>query len=110
MSPPLPTRADAQPLRGELVAQQVSVRYAGSETAAIGGVDFRIPAGTTVIWVNDEQAKHTASADDGSFDSGDQALGVRFEHTFTEPGTYPYYCRYHGDVGGVGMAGTVVVE
>ena len=69
-----------------------------------------IPAGTTVIWVNDEQAKHTASADDGSFDSGDQALGVRFEHTFTEPGTYPYYCRYHGDVGGVGMAGTVVVE
>jgi plastocyanin len=69
-----------------------------------------IPAGTTVIWVNDEQAKHTVSADDGGFDSGDQALGVRYEHTFTEPGTYPYYCRYHGDVGGVGMAGTVVVE
>ena len=31
-----------------------------------------IPVGTTVIWVNDEQAKHTATADDGSFDSGDQ--------------------------------------
>ena len=69
-----------------------------------------IPAGTTVIWVNDEQAKHTATADDDSFDSGDQALGVRYEHTFTEPGTYPYYCRYHGDVGGVGMAGTILVE
>jgi plastocyanin/uncharacterized membrane protein YozB (DUF420 family) len=69
-----------------------------------------IPAGTTVIWVNDEQAKHTASADDGRFDSGDQALGVRYAYTFTEPGTYTYYCRYHGDIGGVGMAGTVVVE
>jgi plastocyanin/uncharacterized membrane protein YozB (DUF420 family) len=69
-----------------------------------------IPAGTSVIWVNDEQAKHTASADDGSFDSDDQELGVRYEYTFTEPGTYRYFCRYHGDVGGVGMAGTIVVE
>ena len=69
-----------------------------------------IPAGTTVIWVNDEQAKHTASADDGQFDSGDQELGVRYEYTFTEPGTYRYFCRYHGDVGVVGMAGTIVVE
>jgi plastocyanin/uncharacterized membrane protein YozB (DUF420 family) len=69
-----------------------------------------IPAGTTVIWVNDEQAKHTASADDGGFDSGDQELGVRYEYTFSEPGTYRYFCRYHGDVGGVGMAGTIIVE
>jgi len=69
-----------------------------------------IPAGTTVIWVNDEQAKHTVSADDGSFDSSDQELGVRYTDTFAEPGTYRYFCRYHGDVGGVGMAGTIVVE
>ena len=69
-----------------------------------------IPAGTTVTWVNDEQAKHTATADDGSFDSGDQDLGESFTYTFTEPGVYPYFCRYHGDVDGVGMAGTIVVE
>ncbi len=69
-----------------------------------------IPAGMTVIWVNDEQAKHTATADDGLFDSGDQELGVSYANTFTEPGTYQYYCRYHGDVDGIGMAGTIVVE
>jgi plastocyanin len=69
-----------------------------------------IPAGTTVIWVNDERAKHTVSADDGRFDSGDQELGVRYAYTFTEPGTYRYFCRYHGDVGGVGMAGTIIVD
>jgi plastocyanin/uncharacterized membrane protein YozB (DUF420 family) len=68
-----------------------------------------IPAGTTVIWVNDEVAKHTASADDGLFDSGNQELGDSFAYTFSEPGTYPYFCRYHGDVGGIGMAGTIVV-
>ena len=69
-----------------------------------------IPAGMTIIWVNDEQAKHTVTSDDGRFDSGDQELGVRYANTFTEPGTYRYYCRYHGDVGGVGMTGTIVVE
>jgi plastocyanin len=69
-----------------------------------------IPAGTTVTWINDERAKHTATADDGSFDSGDQSLGQRYSLTFDEPGVHPYFCRYHGDVNGVGMAGTIVVE
>jgi plastocyanin len=69
-----------------------------------------IPVGTTVIWVNDERAKHTATADDGLFDSGDQNLGDSFTYTFNAPGRYPYYCRFHGDVDGVGMAGTIVVE
>jgi plastocyanin/uncharacterized membrane protein YozB (DUF420 family) len=69
-----------------------------------------IPTGTTVVWVNDEQAKHTVSADEGQFDSGDQELSVRYTYTFTEAGTYRYFCRYHGDVDGVGMAGTIAVE
>ena len=69
-----------------------------------------IPAGTTVVWVNEERAKHTATADDGLFDSGDQELGVSYAYTFSEPGIYPYYCRYHGDIDGIGMAGTIVVE
>ena len=69
-----------------------------------------IPAGTTVEWINDEPAKHTATADDDRFDSGDQSLGVSYSHTFAEPGAYPYFCRYHGDIGGVGMAGTIIVE
>ncbi len=69
-----------------------------------------IPVGTTVTWVNDERAKHTATADDDQFDSGDQSLGTSYAHTFEEPGIYRYYCRYHGDVEGIGMAGTIVVE
>lgn len=34
-------------------------------------------------------------------------------HTFTAPatpGTYPYYCVYHGDAQGNGMAGVLVVK
>ena len=69
-----------------------------------------IPAGATVTWINDERAKHTATADDGSFDSGDQSIGESYSMIFAEPGTYPYFCRYHGDVGGVGMAGSITVD
>jgi plastocyanin len=86
-------------------------------TASISEIDFAylpreitIPAGTTVIWVNDEQPKHTATADDGAFDSGDQSLGDSYSYTFDEPGSYPYFCRYHGDEGGVGMAGVITVR
>jgi plastocyanin len=69
-----------------------------------------VPTGTTVTWINDERAKHTATADDTSFDSGDQNLGDRYSVTLSQPGVYPYFCRYHGDVGGVGMAGIITVE
>jgi plastocyanin len=72
--------------------------------------ELTIPAGTTVVWVNDERAKHTATADDELFDSGDQPMGDEYAYTFAEPGVYPYFCRYHGDVDGVGMAGVIVVE
>lgn len=54
--------------------------------------------------------EHRARPDDDGFDFGDQSLGDAYSYTFTVPGTYPYFCRYHGDVGGVGMAGVIVVE
>lgn len=72
--------------------------------------ELHIQPGTTVVWVNEEHAKHTATDDDGLFDSGDQPMGNSYSFTFTEPGTYTYYCRYHGDKGLLGMAGIIVVE
>jgi plastocyanin len=72
--------------------------------------DITISAGTTVTWRNDDNAPHTATADDKLFDSGDMAAGDEFSYTFTEPGVYPYYCVWHGAAGGQGMAGTVTVK
>jgi len=68
-----------------------------------------IPAGSTVVWNNGNVNTHTVTADDGSFDSGDVSTGQQFSMEFDAPGTYPYYCQYHGDVGGVGMSGVIVV-
>jgi plastocyanin/uncharacterized membrane protein YozB (DUF420 family) len=69
-----------------------------------------IQRGTTVVWINQEPEVHTVTADDGKFDSGDLDRGEVFSDAFQDAGTFSYYCIYHGDRGGVDMAGTVVVE
>src|SRR5690349_7178068 len=61
-----------------------------------------ISAGRTVLWNNPTTLVHTVTADDNSFDSADIAAGGQFSMEFDTPGTYAYYCQYHGDVGGVG--------
>jgi plastocyanin len=95
----------------------VSGEEGEASTVTVSEIDYAflpaemtIPVGATVIWANDEQPKHTATADDGLFDSGDQNFGDSYSYTFDEPGIYPYFCRYHGDIGGVGMAGTITVD
>ncbi len=69
-----------------------------------------VKRGTTITWVNLDQAKHTVSGDTrAQFDSRDMPSGKSFSFTFSAPGAYPYYCEYHGDKGGVDMAATVIV-
>jgi plastocyanin len=69
-----------------------------------------IQKGTTVVWINQEPEVHTVTADDEKFDSGDLDRGAVFSFAFQEGGRFPYYCIFHGDRGGVDMAGTIVVE
>ncbi|MFN8495026.1 MAG: plastocyanin/azurin family copper-binding protein [Caldilineaceae bacterium] len=69
-----------------------------------------IHAGATVTWVNHGNEQHSATADDGSFDTGLLSPGASASVTFHKPGVYPYYCALHGGSGGQGMAGRVVVQ
>lgn len=71
---------------------------------AFGPNTLEIPAGTTVIWSHMDTAPHTATADDGSFDSGRMENGGTFSQTFDTPGTYTYFCELHPR-----MMGTIVV-
>lgn len=65
-----------------------------------------IKAGDTVVWKNYDSAPHTVTATSGAdFDSGKMSNGDTWEYSFTEPGTYEYYCTYHPS-----MKGTVIVE
>jgi len=69
----------------------------------------RVEVGTEVEWRNTGRNRHTVTADDGSFDSGVLETGDEFEHTFTEAGVYPFTCLLHGQPGGIGMTGIIVV-
>lgn len=59
-----------------------------------------VQVGGKVIWQNEDAAPHTATADDGSFDTGTIEQGKLGSETFKEAGTYPYFCEIHPDMRG----------
>lgn len=63
-----------------------------------------IQVGGKVIWLNQDSAPHTATAEDGSFDTGTLEEGKLKSETFKQAGTYPYVCEIHPS-----MHGTVEV-
>jgi amicyanin len=74
--------------------------------------EVRVPAGTTVTWVNMDHVMHTVTfgghGDDHSgevIDSGPMYHMDAFSHTFDEPGMYEYHCDPHPY-----MTGVVIVE
>jgi plastocyanin len=54
-----------------------------------------VAKGTTVEWTNGDDVPHTVVEKKVRFKS--QALDTddRYRHTFSEPGTYPYFCSIH---------------
>ena len=74
---------------------------------------IEVTTGATVVWAVTGTNGHTVTSDTGLFDSG-VAPFLRqddtFSFTFDRPGTYGYYCQFHGGPGGVAMAGTIIVR
>lgn len=113
-------RGRRAPLAGALMALGVAALLLGlgmrgvaaQGRAAVVIVDFafdpvriEIAAGETVTWTNTGAERHTVTADDSTFTSGDLAPGERFSQTFAAAGSYTYRCRIHPS-----MTGTVVVN
>jgi len=63
-----------------------------------------IQVGGKVNWQNEDSDPHTATADDGSFDTGTIEEGKLKSETFKDAGTYSYFCEIHPE-----MHGTVEV-
>ena len=102
-----------------LLALALAPARASSESVSIksdGGSEFhpqivRIQVGDSVTWSNDDRTlfqtpntRHSATANDGSFDSGKLKEGDSYSFTFTKAGYFPYQCTVHP-----GMTGAVVV-
>lgn len=69
-------------------------------TVTIEGNSFRpddltAERGDTVVWVNRDFDPHTATASDGSFDSGTIPANESWELTIEASGDLRYYCTLH---------------
>jgi plastocyanin len=86
---------------GEKLERAVKVEIANF---AYNPDPVRVQTGGKVIWQNIDAAPHTATADDGSFDTGTLEEGKLKSETFKQAGTYSYHCEIHPN-----MHGTVEV-
>jgi plastocyanin len=88
----------------------------GQATAASrSGVEIRnfkfvpgtitVSAGAHLAVANDDTTAHTATADDGSFDTGDISPGSTSTIDLSKPGRIAYHCSIHPF-----MHGTIVVR
>lgn len=83
---------------------------AGAGLAAAAGVTMvddsfqpsrvTVAAGSSVTFFNHGDSPHTATADDGSFNSGIVDPGASKTVVLRTPGTYTFYCQFHGGPGG----------
>jgi plastocyanin len=86
-------------------------RAHSSSTTTVSMEDFffspasvTVHVGDLVTWRNTGKEPHTATADDGSFDTGTVTAGGSASHMFTSAGTFTYVCTIHPN-----MKGTVRV-
>jgi predicted lipoprotein with Yx(FWY)xxD motif/plastocyanin len=83
---------------------QASPGYSPASLTLVVGIN------ATVIWTNNDSTSHTVTsnaypAGAQSYRSGNMSPGATYSTTFTVPGTYTYFCDYHG-----WMTGTIVVK
>src|SRR4030042_179742 len=74
-----------------------STPTASPDSVAIQDYSFRpatlrVAVGTTVTWTNRDAVAHTVTGKSGDWGSGLLAQGQQFSYTFTQPGTYDYFC------------------
>ncbi|MCX6929803.1 MAG: plastocyanin/azurin family copper-binding protein, partial [Verrucomicrobia bacterium] len=95
-----------------------NVQTPATVDVAIAGFAFTpkvltVNVGDTVRWTQGDPVPHTTTSGtgctpNGLWDSGSLTnIGQQFSHTFTQGGTYPYFCRPHC-LGG--MVGAVIVQ
>ncbi len=113
-APPSPSPAAPVP------APAANLVHAAQKGDSYGGNVFEpatmtIGNGEKVTWDVTGEGHHTVdflapiNAAGETPQSGDFGPGQTFEVTFTERGTYRYYCKYHSNKE-TGMVGSIVVE
>ena len=82
-----------------------TTHYIDIQGFAYSPSSITINVGDTIVWTNYDSASHTVTSNDGTFDSGGISTGSTFSFTFTNAGTFNYYCSPHPN-----MTGSVTVQ
>ena len=91
-TPPTTTTTTTPPA---VVVSISGFAYSGATQASVG---------QTIRFTNMDGAAHTASAAGNTFDTGTLSGGQSADVVINQPGTYAYFCWFHG-----GMTGTITV-
>jgi plastocyanin len=104
-SAPAPDAAAPAPAQAQAQAQPEADKPPRARAAAPGSVTIKdfsfspasitVNVGEAVTWTNTGQTGHSATANDGSFDTGVFPKGQSRSHTFQEAGTFAYICTPH---------------
>jgi plastocyanin len=101
---------DAEPPDDLVVMDGTDVRVSSLDNT-FRVENIQVVPGATVTWTNDGRNEHDVLPVEGDawgVEVEGFQPGASYEHTFTEPGVYHYYCSIHGTTT-AGMVGTVVV-
>jgi len=88
---PAPEGFAARPLQ-PAVTGGTQIRMA---TFAFGPPTVTVRVGQRVTWINGDPVPHTATAQDLRWNSDQVVPGGSFTMTWTQPGTYEYFCGDH---------------
>lgn len=104
----------AVPFVGATPAGAAELPQSGKVPVAVGDnyfkpADVTITAGSQIVWKNQGKILHNVKADKGSpFKPKTLPVKGTYKVKFKKPGTYGYYCTFHG-APGTGQHGTITV-
>jgi plastocyanin len=99
---PAPVQEEKPRERVEREQPKRADRVQAAASASVSIRDFAfaprsvtVSVGDSVTWRNTGDEPHTATARDGSFDTGNLASGQSGSATFNKAGTFSYFCKPH---------------
>jgi plastocyanin len=88
-----------------VMQQAVAANAVKIDNFTFSPTTLTVSAGTTVRWTNKDDVPHTVVSSEKAFKSSALDTDQEFTHTFTQPGTFEYFCSLHPK-----MKATVVVK
>jgi plastocyanin len=92
---PTPAPSAVAPQRATPIAHAAAAGSVAIRDFSFGPSSITVHVGDTVTWANAGPTDHTATANDGAFDTGTLKAGQSGSHTFASAGTFAYHCTLH---------------